>query len=565
MTNLRCIDAANTIKSATTKAKYWLLVKIVTIGAIATVAIMLRLPATFADPNALNIDVTSVRQQTFTGFGSMLSANAISWFLPAGGRADVPGSVASKVYDLIFNPNDPNSLNLSYFRQQINTDNYQMSPTAKYDFDSAMEKTGDADIIRAIKKRNPKIKIYMSVWTPPYWMKENGADANTSDPITWSVDAPTTNHLLASDETAFAALLKQYCVQFNQYFGFPIYALSFQNEPDTNVHYGCCIYPDSSSVDPKAATYMSMLADLVNQNIPSSTQLWGPENTKCTDTSYFDQVASSGLITNLATHDYGSQVSDLPLSVRNGLPVNMTETSFEQSSYLINGQPNQAWMGGALADSFCKDVNDGQAASWFWLTCVGVNFPNSPDDTGANLMLATATSDPNSVYKYFDMSKFPTDHGIIALDDNNLYPASAGPYECQWKTDFGPNLDLNSKYYVFRRLTQEITPGSVSLLTNTSPNYHDTANGQNDVYSAAFKLPSGKLCLVIANQSQKGYTANLKVDSLTALPHNGFTVYYTSQDTTGKPLNDVSWKEDLQYGTETTTIWPMSAYCYVQN
>jgi hypothetical protein len=134
----------------------------------------------------------------------------------------------------------------------------------------------------------------------------------------------------------------------------------------------------------------------------------------------------------------------------------------------------------------------------------------------------------------------------------------------QWKTDFGPDLVLTAKYYVLRRLSHEITPGSVSLLTKTSPNYHLKTGGQDDVYSAAFKLPSGKLCLVVANQSTKTYTANLKVDALASLADCGFTVYYTSQDANGKPLNDISWPEDLKHGQEATKIWPISVYCYVQ-
>ena len=538
---------------------------IVLIAATANTAFNLSSRAASASPTAVNIEVTQVHQQTFHGFGAMLANNDVSWFLPAGGRADVPGSVASKVYDLIFNPNDPNSLNLSYFRTGINTDLYKMSPTAPYDLISAVEKTGDADVIRAVKKRNPNIKIYVSIGTPPYWMKENGADYNRADPISWSVDAPTTNHLLNTNTTAFAALVRNYCTQFNQHFGFPIDALSLQNEPDTNVQYSCCIYPDSHDVDPHASTYAEILSDLANQHLPSSTQLWGPENTKCTNTSYFARTAASGLVSNIATHDYGSTVADLPMSARYGLPVNMTETSFLDSDYLVNGQPGEAEMGGALANSFCKDVNDGRAASWFWLTCVGVNFPHSQDDTGPNLIMATAESDPSSIYKCIDMSKFPTDHGLIALDDNKLYPASGGPYECQWMTDFGPKLVLTSKYYVLRRLSQEITPGSVSLLTTTNPSYHDTTNGQSDVYSAAFKLPSGKLCLVIANQGQKSYATTVKFDQLISKPDAGFTVYYTSQDGSGKPINDVSWTDDFKYGLEPTNIWPMSTFCYVEN
>ena len=144
----------------------------------------------------------------------------------------------------------------------LNADQYQPSAGASYDFASSVVKTGQADVIQAAKSRNPRIKLYYANWTPPFWMKENGADydatvGSAAHPVTFSPDAKTTNHLLASQQGNYAALLGQFCTDFNTYFKSPLDALSFQNEPDVNVPYGSCLYPSNSGVDGQAATYTS--------------------------------------------------------------------------------------------------------------------------------------------------------------------------------------------------------------------------------------------------------------------------------------------------------------------
>ena len=93
------------------------------------------------------------------------------------------------------------------------------------------------------------------------------------------------------------------------------------------------------------------------------------------------------------------------------------------------------------------------------------------------------------MYTYVDQTGLPVDHALIALNDNAKYPATGGPYETPYKSEFGTDWTLTSKYYAFRRLTQSILPGSISLLTKTSPGY-TSASSQDDVYSAAFLLPN---------------------------------------------------------------------------
>ena len=540
---------------------------------IAGVVILAALSNHLTLAQSLSIEVTKTKQQKFQGFGASIS-NTVGNFLPSGGRADKPGSTAAAIYTLLLTPNNPNSLNLSYLRLSLNADQYQKSAGAAYDFASSVVKTGQADVIKAAKSRNPKIKLYYSNWTPPFWMKENGADYETTigsaaHPTTVSPDAATTNHLLASKQGDFATLLGKFCTDFKANFGYPIDALSLQNEPEVNVPYGSCLYPSKSDVDGNAATYTSMLTAL-RQAAPFSSwsppQLWGPEYGSTADPNYPNYIAAAadlGLLNALCVHSYGSIASGLPFDYhRNKLPVHMTEYSLydDDKNTQINGVVSQPLMAAKTVDEFCKDVNDGQVATWFWWSCVGTN--NVADggkaNTGQSLIIANRVSNPNSVYTYVDQSGLPVDHALIALNDNTKYPATGGPYETPYKSEFGTDWTLTSKYYAFRRLTQSVLPGSISLLTKTSPSYN-SALYQDDVYSAAFRLPSGKYCIVIANQSGKSYTINLKVDGLTTTPSTGLTAYYTAAGS-----NDVSWNDGLTHGAIKTTAWPYSVLCFVQ-
>ena len=526
--------------------------------------------ALYADNPIVTIEVTGKSQQTFHGFGAS-AGNTVGEFLPAGGRSDASGSVANSIYNATLAPNNASSLNLSYIRLAINADNYKMSSTAHYDFASAVLKTGQAAFIRAAKARNPTIKIFFSCWTPPYWMKENGASYNAGDPTTFSFNAKTTNHLPATQETAYAALLKQFCIDFKHYFGYPVDALSFQNEPDVNLnYYGCCLYPSSRDVDPLAATYTDTLTAVRNDfPIHSKPQLWGMDTTssKSGNSAYIARVAAMNKLDALCVHDYGSDARDLPVGNRSGLPLNMSETCFDEKDFLVNTVPNQAKMAAALAGQFCRDANEGQVSTWFWWNMVGVNkaINNKPTDTGASLIIANGVKNPASVYKFIDQSGYPADHAIIALNNNTAYPAAGGPYESPWQFEFGNDWTLTSKYYALRRLSQSVVPGSVSLLTKATPIDTQLAGPQADVYSCAFKLPHNKHCFVIANQSSKPYSAKLRVDPLASTHKTGFKVYYTSQDVNGHPVNDTSWNETLTDGQETVSIYPYSVFCYVQN
>jgi hypothetical protein len=501
----------------------------------------------------INITVTTTAQQSFDGFGISVG-NPIGYFLPSGGRKGTAGSVSAQVYDRLFKANDPNSVNLSFLRLPVMTSNYKYTASAVYDFNTAVEKTGEGDIIRAARARNGGLKVMFSSWTPPYWMKNNNADYNLG-PVTTDPNVSTTNRLKPTQYGNYATLLKTFCDNFNTKFGFYPHSLSLQNEPDTDVNYSSCIFTSDQ--------YKGLLTAARNAfpwGYP--TKLWGPELGGNQDSNYIGAVATAGLLDAVGQHSYNGDTGLILDWAKNNLKVNQTEFCPLNQPFYNNDQPLIA---AASINRFCKDANKGKVSSWFHWDALGIKLDDNPAtsiDFGQYLIVTNSSSNPNSVYKFIDQAGVAT-QGVWNLNNNTLYPANGSEYSPVYKRDFS-TFQLTSQYYAFRRLTQAVTPGSVSRWTNVSPNYYQGSGSQDSVYAAGFKRPDGKYCLVIANQSQSAtYNSTLKIDELAGTGWKGFNTYYTSIDGTG-PVNDVSWTTAFNNGQATPTLYPRAVYILVQ-
>jgi len=503
------------------------------------------------------ITVTSTKQQTFDGFGSaMLGIN----FIPAGGRKGIPGSVSAQVYDRLFKTNDANSLNLTFVRLGVPTSNYKNTATASYDFNTAIEKTGQGDIIRAARARNSKLRVFFSAWTPPYWMKRNNKEYNVGTPgsddkVTVEPDAPTTNRLKPEEYGNYATLLKTFCDDFRTKFGFYPHALSLQNEPDLNVSYGSCLY----TVD-EYKNALTAVRKAFGLSYP--TKLWGPElgGSAGARVNYVKTIAGTGLLDAIAQHSYNGDISLIPDSAKNNLKVIQTEYApLEQSPPVYKG--DQQLIAATEINQFCKDANKGKVSSWIHWEAIGIKFPGGGKDIGESLISAEAVSNPNTVYKYVDQQGVST-QGVWNLNDNEKYPADGAQYSPQWNLEF-QNFQLTSLYYAFRRLTQSVTPGSVSRLTNITPSRDQGSDSQKDVYAAGFKRSDGKYCLVVANSGSTAYQGALKFDELAKSGRKGFNTYYTSGDEKG-PINDATSITKFNNGEATATLNPRAVYIFVQ-
>ena len=323
------------------------------------------------------ITVTSTAQQTFEGFGINIS-NPFGEFVPSGGRKGRTGTLSAQLYDSLFKGNEANSLRLTYLRLAVNTSNYKNTPTANYDFATAVEKFGQGDIIRAARARNRGLKIVLAT-SPPYWMKYNNADYNegvySTDP-----NITTTNRLKTDQYDSYATLLKTYCDNFNTKMGFYPYALGLQNEPETDIGYSSCVFTYDQ--------FKGLLTSARNAfpwGYP--TQLWGPERGGNRDSYYIGTIATAGLLDALGAHSYDGDTGLIPAWAKNNLKVHQTEFSCLGTATFHN---DQQLIASCAINQFCRDANKGKVSSWFYFDAVNVKFQDTPEhsfDVGEALII----------------------------------------------------------------------------------------------------------------------------------------------------------------------------------
>jgi len=279
--------------------------------------------------------------------------------------------------------------------------------------------------------------------------------------------------------------------------------------------------------------------------------------------NYIGVVATAGLLDAIGQHSYDGDTGMIPDWAKNNLKVNQTEFSCLGAEYF---KGDQQLVASTAINQFCRDANLGKDSSWFYFDAVNVNFNSvAPElfDVGEALISAPApVYNENSVYTYVDQGPI-TRQGVGAINNNTDYPVNGSEYSPQYKREF-TTFERTALYYAFRRLTQSVTPGSVSRLTNVGASGQTGIFLRDDVYAAGFKRADGKYCLVVANSSKTtSYNGVLKIDGLGSAGWKGFNTYYTSSDASGS-VNDVSWTTAFNNGQATATLYPRAVYIFVQ-
>ncbi len=179
-------------------------------------------------------------QQTAVTFGTNSGSNPLTITVNPNTRYQQMDGWGASFTDssawLVFNSSARNSImndlfsttsgiGLSFLRQPIGASDFSRS--GNYNFDNTCCDTNDFSIshdnayiipiVQQARSINPEVKVMLSPWSAPGWMKTSG-----------SMIGGTLNHATYSD--AFASYLVK-SVQGYQAAGIPIYALTVQNEP----------------------------------------------------------------------------------------------------------------------------------------------------------------------------------------------------------------------------------------------------------------------------------------------------------------------------------------------
>ncbi|GCE11977.1 sugar-binding protein [Tengunoibacter tsumagoiensis] len=228
--------------------------------------------------------------------------------------------------------------------------------------------TTETDYVKALEAKAsalglPPVKIILSLWTPPAWMKQNGSLSNSNS---------QPNQLIDSDATrqAYADFVIHYINDFHRLSGVYPYAFSLQNEPELSLSYVSCYY-----TAPNLAKLLAVVGPALKQaNIP--TRLFYPEDVSNPGmlgnylSSAEQNSAAQPYLTTFAVHGYSSNGVN-PAADANtfwqgiynstapyNLPVWMTETS---------GYDPTAWSAALqLGTDMYSALKYGHLSAWTW-------------------------------------------------------------------------------------------------------------------------------------------------------------------------------------------------------
>ncbi|TFK18841.1 glycoside hydrolase [Coprinopsis marcescibilis] len=203
----------------------------------------------------------------------------------------------------MFNPADgANSAGLNYIRIAVGASDFSQyvyslndvaGDTSMSRFNMSRVPSYAFSVLRDIQATNSQVKLHLVPWSPPAWMKSSGT-MNGGSMLPQYVDA----HALY--------LLKS--VQGYQAQGFPIYAISVQNEPQhSNPTYPTC------TMTPDIEARISVrLKSLLNSNGLSNVKIIGYEHNWNNAATYpVDLVRQAGdAISGVGFHCYEGSVSN---------------------------------------------------------------------------------------------------------------------------------------------------------------------------------------------------------------------------------------------------------------
>ena len=320
--------------------------------------LLLALPCGLAAQTALRIEPSSLKQEfQGMGCGAIFYEGHIT-SLAARGKNDLQ----EKLYDAMFKDVRTDFLQLM-IRHDHEPSNDNADPfSPKFDPAWFAYAKHTVAICKAARARNPKIRFFATLYTPPPWMKTN------HDPSAGGKSRAT---LLPGLENE----LGEYCwafLAFMQREGFPVEFLALANEPDwPHDQPGYCLEPDTHAALLKSvASYLDEMA----RRFPSvpRVKLVGPNTLSAVTTSekwlpLADRVAP-GALAVVGTHDYDRRGERfVPLrKLADGRPLWVTEwcvNGEDKSPGLINSA-GQYWL--AMTEAFNQGVNTWMAYDWVY-------------------------------------------------------------------------------------------------------------------------------------------------------------------------------------------------------
>jgi glucosylceramidase len=397
---------------------------------------------TSSEGNVIHVDETQTFQQ-IDGFGASIT-DSTAYLLE-----DVLGSdLRSKLMTQIFDQEQ--GIGVSFLRQPLGSSD--LSRTL-YSFDDLGNDQGDdfsihhdlqeiIPAIQAAERLNPKLKVMMTPWSPPGWMKTNGSMTGGGELIHPSGYGAFANYLVQSVEAYQAA-------------GVPVYALTMQNEP---------LYENN---------YESMLLEAPDESTLLS-QYVGPAFMK------------AGLSTKILLYDHNWDAPSYPMSILG---------DGSQSSAYASGSAFHCYAGDP---SVMTTVHDAYPNKDVYVTecSTGTWQPREPaeyiQDEISRVFIPSLRNWAKTVVLW-----------NLALDENNgpILPNSSEA--CDTCTGIatiqssGSGYHLNLSYYLLGHFSKFIVPGAKRISSDSKP---------RGLQSVAFKNPDGSKVMIVLNSADNPET-----------------------------------------------------------
>jgi len=233
------------------------------------------------------------------------------------------------------------------------------------------------------------VRVWAAPWSPPASDKSNSSVVEGGS--------------LNSDAYAsWAAVLAGFATTFQQNTGFPLYAMSAQNEPDFVATWPSCIYDAAEMV-----SFVKVLGPLLHGLSPP-VKLLAPEPTDWNHLwssgdkygrSILADADASAVVDMLGTHDYGHQNDSDPR--RPAPPAEMAQPLWETEVSDQTAPDPDIEHGVRVATWIHAAIVNGGASAWhyWWLV--------SPANDGQGLLIGgDTTTPPKRLYAVGNFSKF---------------------------------------------------------------------------------------------------------------------------------------------------------------
>lgn len=290
---------------------------------ILAVSLTSFLGITAANAATINIDASNYYQQ-MVGFGTC----SVGW------DRDMDAYYATN--DFLTQYVDEMGMNI--YRMPIWPEVLTQTVNTASDIKYSMFNTANAraksyiDQAKRLHQKDPNMKLIMSSWSPPAWMKSNQTIINGGS-------------LLRNRYNHFAYYLLEWCKYMTEQVGMRPYALSFQNELLFVEPYESCVWTVDEYVD-----FLKVLGPLLDSNGYGDVLIFGPEHMTASvqetmnfvngimedpvAAPYFDVVATHGY-TDGVQADSNPQSANTLFNQWRKYPLQywMTETSGEPVTY----------------------------------------------------------------------------------------------------------------------------------------------------------------------------------------------------------------------------------------